>query len=118
MKHLVWDGIERESLNELTVRQAIHGEKLTLARIHLAKGAVVPRHAHSNEQISMLEQGRLRFVFDGREMILEAGQMMLIAPDEPHAVIALEDSRALDLFAPAREDWIRGDDTYLRQTQR
>ena len=33
----------------------------------------------------------------------------------PHQVIALEDTVALDLFAPRREDWIRGDDAYLRR---
>jgi len=29
-------------------------------------------------------------------------------------VEALEDSLAVDLFSPPREDWIRGDDAYLR----
>jgi hypothetical protein len=30
-------------------------------------------------------------------------------------VEALEDTVALDIFTPAREDWIRGDDAYLRR---
>jgi hypothetical protein len=29
-------------------------------------------------------------------------------------VEALEDSVVLDAFSPRREDWIRGDDAYLR----
>jgi hypothetical protein len=29
-------------------------------------------------------------------------------------VEALEDSLVLDVFAPRREDWLRGDDAYLR----
>jgi len=29
-------------------------------------------------------------------------------------VEALEDSLAVDVFSPVREDWIRGDDAYLR----
>ena len=29
-------------------------------------------------------------------------------------LLTLEDSLAVDLFAPVREDWIRGDDAYLR----
>jgi hypothetical protein len=33
----------------------------------------------------------------------------------PHAAEALEDSVALDLFSPVREDWLRGDDAYLRR---
>jgi hypothetical protein len=40
--------------------------------------------------------------------------MLQITPDVPHSVEALADSLAVDLFSPAREDWIRGDDAYLR----
>jgi hypothetical protein len=29
-------------------------------------------------------------------------------------VVALEDSVALDIFNPPRQDWIDGDDAYLR----
>jgi hypothetical protein len=32
----------------------------------------------------------------------------------PHEVVALEDSVALDIFNPPRQDWIDGDDAYLR----
>jgi hypothetical protein len=30
-------------------------------------------------------------------------------------VEVLEESVAVDVFAPVREDWIRGDDAYLRK---
>jgi hypothetical protein len=30
-------------------------------------------------------------------------------------VEALEDCVALDLFSPRRDDWLRGDDAYLRK---
>lgn len=73
------------------------------------------RHHHENEQITMLESGRLRFLFDDEQSILEAGQAMQIAPNRPHAVEALEDSVACDLFAPVRADWLSGDDSYLRR---
>lgn len=33
---------------------------------------------------------------------------------QPRLVEALEDSVAMDLFSPIREDWIRGDYAYLR----
>jgi quercetin dioxygenase-like cupin family protein len=62
----------------------------------------------------MLESGALRFTISGEERILRAGDAVVIPPDAPHAVEALEDSLAVDLFSPPREDWIRGDDAYLR----
>jgi quercetin dioxygenase-like cupin family protein len=115
MKVHNWEEVAMEQLNPLLARQAVHTANLTVARIHLSKGAVVPSHSHMNEQMTVLQKGRLRFVFEGGEVVLEAGQMLEIPSHAPHAVHALEDSVAMDLFAPRREDWIRGDDAYLRQ---
>lgn len=110
-----WDQIEKEKLNPLSGRQVIHSDKMTVARMHLQKGCVVPEHSHQNEQISMVEQGSLQFRMGGADRILGAGELVRIPPNLPHSVVALEDSIAVDLFSPPREDWIRGDDAYLRK---
>ena len=102
-------------MNPLLTRQVIHGEHITVARIQLAKGAIVPVHSHVNEQITLLEKGRLRFVISGEERIIQAGEALQIPPNAPHEVEALEDSLAVDLFSPIRADWISGDDAYLRR---
>jgi quercetin dioxygenase-like cupin family protein len=47
-------------------------------------------------------------------MVVRTGESLQIPGGVPHRVEALEDSVALDLFSPPREDWIRGDDAYLR----
>jgi quercetin dioxygenase-like cupin family protein len=114
MQYYNWNLLEEEPLNPLLGRKMIHGENVTVARIRLRKGATVPLHSHANEQISMLESGALRFVIAGEERILREGDALVIPPDAPHMVEALEDSVAVDLFSPRREDWIRGDDAYLR----
>ena len=114
MQHYNWNLLEEEPLNPLLGRKMIHGQHATIARIRLRKGAVVPMHSHPNEQISMIESGALRFVISGEERALRAGEAVVIPPDAPHMVEALEDSLAVDLFSPPREDWIRGDDAYLR----
>jgi quercetin dioxygenase-like cupin family protein len=114
MKLYQWDRIEKEQLNPSLGRQVIHAGNLTVARIQLAKGAVVPEHRHANEQITMLQSGRLRFLVNGRETVVEAGQALVLDPDLPHRVEALEDSVAIDVFSPPREDWLSGNDAYLR----
>lgn len=118
MTHYIWEQVTNEQMNPLFSRRVIHGERMTVARIRLAKGAVVPEHAHENEQITMLEEGELRFSFAGRTLVLKAGEALAIPPNAPHAVEALEDSVATDVFSPAREDWIRGDDAYLRSAKK
>ena len=110
-----WDHITEEPMNPLLSRQVIHGDKMTLARIDLRKGAVVAMHAHENEQLSIVESGRLLYEVDGEEAAAQSGDMILIPSGAPHTVEALEDCIVLDIFAPAREDWRRGDDAYLRR---
>jgi quercetin dioxygenase-like cupin family protein len=110
-----WDKVQRDTLNPSLERQAIHSDHMTVARMYLKKGCLVPEHSHHNEQISMMEQGSAKFVLAGVERIMNAGEVIRIPPNVPHYVEAMEDSVALDLFSPRREDWIRGDDSYLRK---
>ena len=114
METYVWDEQPVEPLNDLIGRQMLNGEAMTLARITLARGAVVPSHSHANEQIATVLSGRLRFTVGDDTREVGAGESVLITGDVPHEVEALEDSVVLDVFAPRREDWIRGDDAYLR----
>ena len=114
MKRHHWSDIPREQLNPDFARKVIHADRITIARVYLRGGSAVPRHSHENEQVCVLEKGKLKFIFDDREEVIEAGQCMQIESHAPHAVEALEDSEGYDLFAPIRADWLRGDDAYLR----
>jgi quercetin dioxygenase-like cupin family protein len=109
-----WENEPIEELSPSIGRQLLHTETMTFARIHLRAGAVVPTHAHANEQVATVLAGRLRFVVGDDEQIVAAGESMFVPGDVPHMVEALEDSVVLDVFSPVREDWVRGDDAYLR----
>jgi quercetin dioxygenase-like cupin family protein len=110
-----WNRLEREQMNAYIARKVIHCSHMTIARLELQKDAVVPEHSHLNEQVTMVESGALKFFIEGRVQIVRAGEVLTIPPHAPHAVEVLEDSVALDVFSPPREDWIRGDDAYLRR---
>jgi quercetin dioxygenase-like cupin family protein len=114
MQHYQWNGIPVEIMSPLVSRQVIHAETITIARLVLKKGAFVPLHSHINEQISTIESGSLRFVVDDKELIVKAGETLVIPPNVPHLAEAHEDCIATDTFSPVREDWVRGDDAYLR----
>ena len=111
---LRWDDEPIERLSDGIGRRMLNGEALTLAQITLAAGAVVPEHEHANEQIATVLSGRLRFTVGGEEREVGPGESVLIAGGVPHRVEVLENAVVIDVFAPRREDWIRGDDAYLR----
>ena len=109
-----WHEEPVEQLTPSIGRQMVHTGRMTVARILLAAGAVVPAHSHDNEQVANVVTGRLRFVVGDEEAIVGAGDTVSIPPNVSHEVEALEDTLVIDVFSPVREDWVRGDDAYLR----
>jgi len=114
MEKTSWKEIELEPLNPGLTRQMLHGEKMTLAKLQLKSGTIVPRHQHTNEQVTIVTEGALRFRFDDREALVAKGEMILIPGDVPHSAEAFGDSETLEIFAPCREDWKMKKDDYLR----
>lgn len=98
-------------------RRFIYGERLMLAEVRFAKGDLVARHAHDNEQITQVISGVMRFWFgenDEQEVTVGAGEAVVIPPNLPHRAEIMEDTVSFDVFNPPRADWIAGDDAYLR----
>lgn len=113
-----WDDLPLERLNDKLERRYITGEHVTLAQFFLAKGCLVPKHSHENEQFSNVVQGKLRFRLgaDGAETVdVAAGEVLRIPPNVPHDAEAVEDSVVLDAFSPVRRDWLEARDQYLRR---
>jgi quercetin dioxygenase-like cupin family protein len=115
MKVYDWNSVPEEQLNANLSRQMFHTENMTVARLTLRKKAIVPAHSHVNEQLSIVEKGALKWVLGSEERIVRTGEILHIPSGVTHSAEALEDTVAVDLFTPAREDWIRGDDAYLRR---
>ena len=115
--HYRWDDLPREQLGPLTGRRLITGERMMLAHVYLAKGAIVPRHSHANEQLTYILEGTLRFFLgDGESEVVDvqAGEVLCIPPHLAHKAEALEDTLDVDVFHPPRQDWLDGSDAYLR----
>lgn len=117
--HHRWEEIPKEVLNPQLARRVISGERVMLAHVYLERGAIVPKHAHENEQLTYLLEGSMRFWLgeDGAEVIdLGAGEVLHIPSNVAHRAQALEKSLDVDIFCPPRADWLDGSDAYLRST--
>jgi quercetin dioxygenase-like cupin family protein len=115
VQHVRLRDMPTEHLNPLLDRQFVAGEKSMLARLILRKGCIVPLHSHENEQITYILEGALKFSLQGKDIIVRAGEILLIPSHVPHSAEALEDTVDLDVFCPPRADWISGADAYLRK---
>lgn len=94
----MFDGVARRTLNA--------GALSSIHEIEIAAGSVVPMHTHPHEQIGYLVSGRVKFELGDETKELTAGDSWVIPSEVPHEVTAIVDSVALDIFSPAREEYI------------
>jgi quercetin dioxygenase-like cupin family protein len=115
MQFFTWETVRKEVLNERIWRKVISGEKAMVAQVFITKDGVVPTHQHESEQITYILEGALKFVLEGKEIVVRKGEVLLIPSNVPHRAVALEDTLDLDIFSPIRIDWLTGKDDYLRK---
>src|SRR5690349_22741325 len=114
LRHVPWQTIDLEDLNPLLQRQFVVGRDIMVARVLMKKGCIVPEHSHINEQVTYILDGALKFWIDGKEITVNAGEVLTIPPNMPHKAEAMADTLDLDVFTPPRADWMNKDDSYLR----
>ena len=117
-KHYRWEELPAEKLKDGLTRRLITSDRMMIAHVYLEKGVDVPRHSHENEQISYILEGALKFHLGAngeREVIVRAGEVLVIPSYLPHSALALEDTLDVDVFNPPRQDWLAGTDAYLRR---
>jgi quercetin dioxygenase-like cupin family protein len=112
-----WEDIPREELANQIGRRIVTGEKAMLAHVYLKQGSVVAMHEHPNEQLTYILEGSLRMEFadDIADVVVRAGEVLVIPSGVPHGAVALEDTLDLDIFSPPRQDWLDKTDAYLRE---
>jgi quercetin dioxygenase-like cupin family protein len=98
--------IDPRQIWESVAVRTVDGERLSLGVVELDPDAVVPEHAHENEQLGMVISGSLTFRIAEESRELGPGGTWSIPPNVPHEVhVGSEGAVVVDVFAPGREDW-------------
>jgi quercetin dioxygenase-like cupin family protein len=117
VKHYTLDSLATKQMNELITRRTVSGEHGTFGLFTMKKSAIVPLHHHTNEQFTFILKGSVKVTIEGKIYIVKAGDCIIIPPNVPHLFESLEDGTVdLDFFAPKREDWINGTDSYFKKS--
>src|SRR5207245_9392467 len=104
-----WDDMPKEQVSDVLDRRLITGDRMMLTQVYLKKGAIVPRHAHDNEQITYILEGGLRFwIGEDESQVIDvlAGDVLHIPSLVQHKAEALDDTLDVDIFSPPQQDWL------------
>jgi quercetin dioxygenase-like cupin family protein len=91
-------GIDRKTL--------CHGERTLLVEFHLQAGSTLPLHSHPHEQTGYLVSGRMRLRLGETNHDVRPGDSWCIAGGVVHGATIVEDSVAVEVFSPVREDYL------------
>jgi quercetin dioxygenase-like cupin family protein len=94
----VLPGIERKTL--------AYGDLTLLTEFRMRRGSVLPRHAHPHEQTGYLVSGRIKLTVGGRSLNAGPGDSWSIPGNVHHSAKILEDSVAIEVFSPVRQDYL------------
>lgn len=74
--------------------------------VNFDDGAVGADHAHPHTQLTYCLSGSFRFHIEGEIFILNQGDTILFESGKVHGCTALCAGTLLDIFSPAREDFV------------
>jgi quercetin dioxygenase-like cupin family protein len=101
------DGKESAPEKGLKRRVLAYNDKLFLAEHEMVKGWVGTVHSHPHEQIVYVVRGHLKITCQGKTADIRTGDTFVVRGGVEHGASAVEDSLAIDVFTPCREDYIR-----------
>lgn len=91
-------GVERKVLG--------YDDQLMMVLVRFDKSAVGSLHHHAHRQVSYVASGKFEVTIDGNKKILKQGDSFFVTPDLVHGVVALEAGSLVDIFTPARKDFL------------
>jgi quercetin dioxygenase-like cupin family protein len=92
----------------IEIKPLAYGEKTLMVLLRLQQGHEFPPHAHPHEQTGYLLSGHIRLALDGGEVYdAQPGDSWSIPGGVEHSGEFLEDSIAVEVFSPVREEYLR-----------
>ncbi len=95
----------------IEIKTLVHGKNSLMTKYRLRIGSELPPHDHPHEQIGYLLQGRLNLSIGGVARETAPGDSWCIAPGVSHSAKALEDSVAIEIFTPLRDEYLKYEHT-------
>ncbi|OPY31871.1 MAG: Cupin domain protein [Methanomassiliicoccales archaeon PtaU1.Bin124] len=94
----VLPGVKRKTL--------VHGTNTLFTEFRLKAGHELPMHSHPEEQTGYLVSGAIRLTIGNEVREVRPGDCWCVPGNVPHGAMVSEDSVAIEVFSPVRNDYL------------
>ena len=98
-----------EALPGIRRKTLVFGERTLMAEFVMKRESALPEHSHPYEQTGYLVGGRMVLMIGDERAEVAKGDSWSIPANVRHGARVLEDSVAIEVFSPAREDYLPAD---------
>lgn len=99
--------IEWETVTDKIQRKIMgYNNEIMMVQVKFDKGGIGVRHEHHHSQTTYVASGKFKVTISNNTEILSAGDGFYIPPHVYHGAVCLEDGILIDVFSPAREDFL------------
>ena len=98
----------KKSLPGIRQKTLVFGKHTLMTEFRLDKGSQLPEHTHPHEQTGYLVSGHMTMRIEHEEADIRPGDSWNIPSNAGHSAAIHEDSVAIEVFYPVREEYLPG----------
>ena len=96
----------KDVLPGIKLKTLVYGKNTLFTEFRMDAGSVLPKHAHIHEQTGYLTKGKVRMTIGKQVYTVEKGDSWCIPGNTEHSAEILEDSVAIEVFSPVRDEYL------------
>ena len=106
-KYIELDGVDWEEVAPGMKRKFMgFNDEIMMVKVQFEKGGIGARHKHRHSQTTYVVNGKFEVSIGDEKKTLTGGNGFFIPPEIEHGAVCLEDGILIDVFSPAREDFL------------
>jgi quercetin dioxygenase-like cupin family protein len=95
----------KEPLKGVKIR-SVYLDNLMMTHMEFEPGSIIPEHKHSNEQITLILEGKIDMTVDKEKKTAFKGDVIVIPANTVHSAKILDEfTVAVDGWSPVRDDY-------------
>ena len=100
--------IEWEKVTDKVYRKIMgYDDNIMMVKVKFEKGGIGSKHNHPHVQTTLVESGVFEVTIGDEVKILKAGDTFFVPSNVEHGVLNIEEGILIDVFNPAREDFLK-----------
>jgi quercetin dioxygenase-like cupin family protein len=96
----------RQVLPGIKLKTLVFGERTLLSEFRMDANSMLPEHSHFHEQTGYLVRGKIKLSIGQQIFEINPGDSWCISANTLHGADILENSLAIEVFSPVREDYL------------